>query len=51
MVGLALSVVDSTGSATTLNNATVKKLRTSTHTFGGVHEVVIVDGKNRSGYS
>ena len=43
---LALSVVDSTGSATTLNNATVKKLRTSTHTFGGVHEVVIVDGKN-----
>tara|TARA_R100000654_G_scaffold8269_1_gene19536 strand:+ start:862 stop:2700 length:1839 start_codon:yes stop_codon:yes gene_type:complete len=43
---LALSVVDSNGSATTLNNATVKKLRTSTHTFGGVHEVVIVDGKN-----
>ncbi len=42
----ALSVVDSSGSATTLNNALVKKLRTSIHTFGGVHEVVIVDGKN-----
>ena len=43
---LALSVVDSTGSATTLNNATVKKLRTTTHTFAGVEEVSIVDGKN-----
>ena len=42
----ALSAVDSSGSATTLNNALVKKLRTSIHTFGGVHEVVIVDGKN-----
>ena len=42
----ALSAVDSSGSATTLNNAQVKKLRTSIHTFGGVHEVVIVDGKN-----
>ena len=31
----ALSAVDSSGSATTLNNAQVKKLRTSIHTFGG----------------
>nr|BAR34567.1 conserved phage associated protein [uncultured Mediterranean phage uvMED] len=42
----ALSAVNSSGSSVTLNNSGVKKLRTSTHTFGGVHEVVIVDGKN-----
>ena len=41
-----LSVVDSGGSSTTLNNATVKKIRTSSHTFDSVEEIVIVDGKN-----